>query len=227
MNSLRKREKILLCILVAVVFFYIYYTFFLNTMIKLIETSKISVEKHKVEVQRVRNAKTTIAKQREEIESLQDELVQKMKIIPQMERNPEIAYNLKKLGDNNGVLIDSLGIGEPSELNKAPAAAQTNQGEENNKNEQEEKQAQSNKVFLVPVTISAKGGYIPVMNFILSIEGDDRISKIHNLGLNSNSQSGELNVSINLEYYYTDRVNDDALEYDFNEDKYGKGNLFN
>lgn len=223
MNSLGKREKILLWVLGAVVFFYIYFTFFLNPLLKMMDISKANIEKHKIEVQRVRNAKSIIANQREEIAKLQVELLQKMKIIPQMERNPEIAYNLKKLGDKNGVVIDSLGIGEPSEFSKAPE----NQRENNNSQNEEEKKVKSQRVYMVPVTISANGGYAPIMNYILSIEGDERISKIQSIGLNSDSQGGGLNVSINLEYYYTDRVNEDAVEYDFNEGSYGKGNLFN
>lgn len=214
MSSLGKREKILIGLLGVAAFFYLYYIAFLNPFLKKIDAANDRVEKCKAVVEKIKEAERNIDNQRGELEELKVTLEKYLDAMPEMERNPEIAYNLKKLGDTNKVSILALSLGEPIEF-KADANADSSKTEEGVK-----------KIYAIPVSMNANGDYGPIMSYINSIEKDKRIADIKAVGINSDPQNGDLNLILTMNYYYTSRITDKALDYDFNTGIYGKGNLF-
>lgn len=233
MNSLSKRDKILLGILGVAVFVCLYYILFLSPFINKIDAANGRVEQCKVEVQKIKDARNNIDKLKEEFEQLKITLEKYLEAVPEMEKNPEIAYNLKKLGDTNKVNISTLSIGEPSEVKSDSKDTKTETKTDAKANAKTNTAANSStdvktmkKLYIIPVSINAKGDYDPIMNYINSIEHDKRIAAINGAAITSNSQNGDLMLSLTMNYYYTGRITDKVIDYGFNTGIYGKNNLF-
>lgn len=221
MNDLGKREKILLGVLAFAVVFFAYYKLFLSPMINKGNEIKESIKKYNIEARKVRNAKKTIEKQRAELEGLKTEFNEALLSIPETERNPEIAYNLKKLSDSNSVVLLSLGFATGGNENSG------NNGTDNNQKDGKTNNASAaKKLCVVPVTIGASGDYTMIMNFISSIEKDKRIAEIKTLAFSNDKQTGNIKANINMILYYSEKITEEAVDYDFNTGIYGKTNLF-
>lgn len=240
MGGLGKREKVLLAILGIAVIFYLYFTFLLAPLQKDMDAVRSNIDKYQVQVDEIRSAKGIIEGQKKQLEELKVKFSDALKVLPERERNPEIIYNLKKLGDAKDVVINTYGIAEAtesapqetSEVNKDnnqnnnPPRENTNntqgnQGQQNNSNNPARK-----KIFTVPVTLSVSGNYDSIMNFIGSIEKDKRFSLISTAGLSKDQTSGKLTGQITMAYFYSEDITKGELDYDFNNGQYGKTDLF-
>lgn len=239
MGGLGKREKILLAILGIAVVCYLYFTFLLTPLQKDMDASRANIDKYQVKVNEIKGAKGRIEGQRKQLEELKVKLSEALKVLPEMERNPEIVYNFKKLGDSNNVTIATVGFGEVTE--SAPQEPQENNqnkdqknnppAENTNKDTTQGQQANNNdpnkkKIFTVPVTISVFGDYNSIMNFIGSIEKDKRFSLISTAGLTKDQTSGKITAAIAMAYFYSEEITKGELNYDFNKGQYGKTDLF-
>lgn len=213
MDSLSIREKILIGCLVTFITIYLYYSLFLNCYLKRLKIARGKVEQYTISVEKIKNTKKAIKIQREDLEKLKAILNKYLDSLPDMERNPEIAYNLKKLGDITNVNILSLSFGEVFEV----------KGDKNISYPNTEGYV---KIFTVPISISVTGEYEDITNFIHSIENDKRIIEIKGLGINADSKSEGLNLSLSMNCYYTNKITDRTLNYDFNSESCGKNNPF-
>lgn len=218
MNSLSKKEKYLIYVLVICIFLYIYYSLFLNPIFKKIDVVKSDIKSCSIEVNKIRNAETIISNQKDEAESLKAALEEAFNAIPDTEKNPEIAYNLRQLGDINRVSIENLGFEEAMNLNEE---------EDKNTENQQSNNPQYSKIYAVPVTVEVLGDYNSIMNFISSIEKDTRISNISTVSINERANDPKLSGTVNMNYYYSDKITDKKVDYDFNTGAYGKPSLFN
>lgn len=227
MSSLGKREKIMLGILAGVVILYLYYLLFLNPYLKMIDEAKERVNKSIAEVEQIRVAKENLPKLSAEIDSLKVDMQKCLDVIPEIERNPEIAYNLKKIGDSNKIAISTLGLGEPVELSSEQNNNGANTNTSTNTNADANKTVpDSKKIYVIPAAMTASGDYDAIMNFIHTVESDKRITDVRGVGINTDQQTGALTLNLTMNYYYTGKVTDNTLDYKFNSGSYGKTNPF-
>lgn len=218
MNSMSKREKNLIYILALCIFIFIYYSLFLNPILKKIDMVKSDINSCGIEVNKIRNAETIISNQKSEAENLKAALEESLNIIPDIEKNPEIAYNLRQLGDTNRVTIANLTFEEIMNLNEEEGKNTENQQNNN---------PQYSKIYAVPVTVEVLGDYNSIMNYISDIEKDARISNIYTVSINERTNDPRLSGTVKMNYYYSDKITDKKVDYDFNTGVYGKLSLFN
>jgi Tfp pilus assembly protein PilO len=195
----------------------------------MIDEAKERVNKSIAEVQQIRAAKENLPKLSAEIDSLKVDMQKCLDVIPEVERNPEIAYNLKKIGDSNKIAISTLGLGEPVELSSEQSnnSANTNTSTNTNANADANKTViDSKKIYVIPATMTASGDYDAIMNFIHTVESDKRITDVRGVGINKDQQTGALTLNLTMNYYYTGKVTDNTLDYKFNSGSYGKTNPF-
>lgn len=234
MGSLGKREKVLLGILSIILLFYAYYALFLNTAIKKMQELGEDIDKARIEVNKIRNAKEIIKNQKDQIEELKDSLNMAFKAIPEAERNPEIAYNMKKLADENKIYFSTISFAEAEDYDSLKDDGKKT---ENNQNTNEQNQGNSTgksngetnsskKLYIVPAVVSTEGDYNTTMNFISSIENDSRISLVNSINMVLDSQTGKIKSNTNIYLLYSDKVSDKEIDYEFNQGIYGKGDLF-
>lgn len=234
MGNLGKREKILLGVLSIVLLFYAYYSLFLNpAVIKMKELSE-SIDKARIEANKIRNAKVIIKNQKDQIEELKDSLNMAFKAIPEAEKNPEIAYSMKKLADENRIYFSTItfaGIQDYSstkddgkEAENSQNANEQNQG--NTTTESNSKTTSSEKLYIVPAAITTEGDYNTTMNYIASIENDSRIAVVKSINMRLDPKSGKIKSNTDIYLFYSDKVSDKEIDYEFNQGIYGKGDLF-
>lgn len=234
MSSLSKREKTLLIILGAAIVFYLYYSFFFKPVMARANTVKESVKRYEVQVNRIKNAKTIIEKQKSDLEKLKLQLIEVLKTIPDRERNPEISFNLKNLAAANSLSINSMNFGQVTEFKPESQKPQeekkdeAKQGEDKktDKPQEDKKTPQGDSLSIVPVVVNISGEYPQIMNFIAALEGDKRIASVGGVTI-TKGQDGKLTASITATFYFSGTVIQSQEVYDFNEGRTdGKANLF-
>lgn len=234
MGSLGKREKILLGILAAVLVFLAYYSLFLSPVIDRTNELNQSIGKAKVQVDRIRNAKEIIKNQKALIEELEDKLNLSLKAIPETERNPEIAFNMKKFADQNKLYFSTISFSKIIDIDEWKKERDKKENNKDaNKNTQEnttkkssEETTSDKKIIIVPITITTEGDYNTTMNYIASIEKDPRIAVVYSIEMKSDTKTGKIKADTSVALLYSNKVSDKALDYDFNQGIYGKGDLF-
>jgi hypothetical protein len=78
----------------------------------------------------------------------------------------------------------------------------------------------------VPIKITTLGDYNTTMNYIASIEKDSRMAVVSSIDMKLDTKTGKIKTDTNIVLLYSDKVSDKALDYDFNQGIYGKGDLF-
>lgn len=218
MNRLKKREKILLFIMVFVILAYVFYRFYLMAELDKINNVKGSINAYQKQVEQINDSKQINSKLNKELVELKTTLKDVFLTIPEMERNPEIAYNIKQLSDKNITQLHSLSFGQVSQYNDISPS--------NEENSTEEETDINYGIYKVPIAINITGNYETLMKFLTSVENHKRISSIQSLTIATIEQK-ELDVNINLDFYYADKISTTELDYEFNDDRTdGKINLF-
>lgn len=101
-------------------------------------------------------------------------------MLPDMEKNSEIAYNIKKMSDSCGLKLKKMSFGESQLSGK-----------------------QKEKVFSVPVTINLTGKNDDIVKMLGMLENQKRINEVKNIDFNINETNIEKTAAtIIIEYFY-------------------------
>lgn len=175
---------------------YLYYSLFYIPIQNRIEVSKLNIDKYIQEINAVNAGKKQFELQTTELENIKAKYEEAKTILPQMEMNPEIVYNIQKFFQGSGVEVTSITIGTPEELQQQEANTEAkgdnqnnnvNSSNSNNTNENSTVQEISGKLLTVPVTIVLSGdSYEEVMKFISLFENDKRFVEITNIVITAN-----------------------------------------
>jgi type IV pilus assembly protein PilO len=199
MKRLSKREKILLTVCMTLIIIYAYYSFFLTPILKKITVLHEQIDKDNVAINNINIVKSQNKKQNEQLQSIQVKYTDASKALPTSEKNPEITSEIKKLADNNKIIINSIDLGKSSEYKNQSVTA-------NNKaatKKDELSNGVSGKLMITPVTLNITGDYLNMIDFISSIEQDKRIVEINTLNISTDSNNA-MQATININYYYLD-----------------------
>lgn len=217
MSKLGRREKILLFVLGFVILVYSFYSFYLVPELDKINNVKGSINAYEKQIEQINQAKKINSKLKTELLALIITTKDVFLTIPEMERNPEIAYNIKQLSDQNITQLHSLSFDQISQYNDIPPS--------NEEKSTTEKTVINYGIYKVPIAISISGNYETLMEFLASVENHKRISSIKSLTITSNEK--ELDANINIDFYYSNRISTTELDYEFNDGRIdGKINLF-
>jgi type IV pilus assembly protein PilO len=206
LKNLSKREKYLLIALATALVFYCYCRLLMLPIINGIVVSKANIDKYNDEINSQVSNSLVVQKDKKQLEELKANIDKSLAAFPQDERNPEIAYDIKAIGNNCNVLLGAINFGQAAEyiLQNGPKV--------------------SSKVMSVPVTLQVLGDYRNITNFIGKIESDSRMTVVDTAALSGNEGLLQSNISVN--YLYMPSQNTADTKYDFNNGTYGKDNLF-
>lgn len=241
MSNLSNREKYLIIAIGILAVIYVYYSFFLSPVMNKIKVEKSKVDAYNTQLKNINVMKTDNKKLSNELDTLKEKNNQNSMALPNFERNPEIAYKLKAMADANKVSIVNVNLSQPtaySQNSSNTSNSNTNNSQNNNTNTSSNATvtAKPGSLLSIPVNLSVNGDYSGIVNFISSIEKDERISIINSINLGSqtaganggslNSASNSITANITLDYFYIAPSAKDKVEYDFNKGSYGKDNPF-
>lgn len=192
---------------------YGYFSLLLHPVIKNIETSLTNIVTYRGELYNESLNKVVAESNKKKLEELKTKLGNTIITLPESERNPEIAYNLKKIGDINGIKINAVNFSQSDVSNPQQGGNGTINGADASAN-----------LIPVPVSLQVSGEYNNIINFISAIENDKRIAEVSSVSMSNASDT--LAATININYIYMQVLNKDNEQYDFNKDTYGKKDLF-
>lgn len=214
MKSLSKREKVLIIVMLACGLFYGYFSLFLKPILNEYSKLNSNINAYKIQLNYINAANLNNKKLENNLPDLEKKLNDAMKLLPSSERNPEISYNIKQFADKNKVIINEITFGKQSNYSEA---SQVSTG-----NSHEISKESSNNLMYLPATVTVSGDYTSIINFIASIENENRIAYINSV--NFTVAGNTLQANINTNFYFVNGTMQD--NYDFNKGSYGKDNLF-
>lgn len=241
MSNLSNREKYLIIAIGILAVIYVYYSFFLSPVMNKIKIEKSKVDAYNTQLQNINEMKTTNKKLSNELDTLKEKNNKNSIALPNFEKNPEIAYKLKAIADANKVSIVNVNLSQPTTYSRTSSNTSSN----NTNNSQQSSTGNSSNansavvtakpgsLLSIPVSVGITGDYDGIMNFISSIEKEERLSIINSINLSSQGTGGSSNLgsnsittTITLDYFYIAPSAKDKVEYDFNKGNYGKDNPF-
>lgn len=236
MNNLAKREKILLILGGGLIFFYLYYSIFLSPIIMSITNERKVIASKNIEVASVERLKITNVSNKKKLDEYVKKFEDAVKQLPKTDRNPEIAYNLNELATKSKITIDSVSFGANSDYVEAsskentpveikPTESKVSDATASNTN------TTSQKLKLVPVSITVTGDYASFLNFVSgieTIEADNRLAEIGNINISAKTEGNNVQAAMTLNYYFSEGTTKEQPTYDNLKDtNVGKDNLFN
>ena len=217
MKNLSRTDKMILWGLAIIFILFAYYQFFILPFTTKISDTKVSIEEKQLLSDKIKNMEIQNKKLKSEIVKLSEEYEKSKQLIPVDIRDPEIQKDLQTMGVNSAVDLKSLVFGGESifVLNKKDTSAAN-------------AQPVKGSLMVIPVSLSFSGTYANCMKFIQTIEESKRISELSNINI-FKDQSGIVNVSVSVNYYFIKGDEEDKknIEFDFTKPGEGKTDLFN
>lgn len=232
MLNLSKRERYLIILIAILAAFYLYYSLFLSPILNKIKDEKSKVETYTFQLNNINLVKNTNKTLNVELKNLKEKNEENLNTLPDFERNPEIAYKLKSIADNNKITLNNINFSDPAIYNNSANSSNTQQN--NNSSSNEVKSSVTNfpkgSLLNIPVNLRVVGSYDNLLKFVAAIENGDRISIINTIKLdlqtNDTNSTDIIITDITLDYFYINSSTTDKPDYDFNKGTYGKDNLF-
>lgn len=232
MLNLSKRERYLIILIAILAAFYLYYSLFLSPILNKIKDEKSKVETYTLQLNNINLVKSTNKTLNLELKNLKEKNEENLNRLPEFERNPEIAYKLKSIADNNKVTLNNINFSDPAIYNNS--ANSSNEQQNNNSSSNEVKSSVTNfpkgSLLNIPVNLRVVGSCDDLLKFVAAIENGDRISIINTLKLdlqtNGTNSTDIIITDMSLDYFYINSSTTDKPDYDFNKGTYGKDNLF-
>lgn len=168
MKNLKKSDKFLLIFLGALVIIFIYSKYFLMPVLDNINKSKTEIDKYNSQINLLKVLNISNDKLKEERAKVRLTYNTDLTELPSLEKNPEIAYNIKPLADSNNISLESVSLSD--------GILYTTPTNENRKNIVP---IDSTNLYTAGVNISVTGAnYSDMMDFVNSLENDKRINEI-------------------------------------------------
>jgi hypothetical protein len=182
-NNLNRKEKYLIGLVIIICIASLYIRFFFIPTYKQINESKVAIDKYKTT-----QAKETMNK----IELNRTKEIKDLSIsLPDVERNSEIAYNIKIMMDKCLIELDKLTFGDITLFEDGKLKNGINL---------------KGKLFAIPLSIVITGSYSNLDKFIKLLEGDKRFCEITEINV-SHGILDQMIASMGLHYFYFEAMN--------------------
>lgn len=176
-NHLSRRESILIGFAIFLCLGYFYIMFFLSPIMTQIKEARRQIEEYNIN-----SAKKIITESENKNTKNPNDL---SKFIPDMERNSEIAYNIKMMADKSLVELDKVSFGDIIPVD--------------NKN-YNFKISKENKILAIPIHIIVLGVNNNLIKLIKAFEADVRLCEIVNISI-SQGDINQATADIELRYF--------------------------
>lgn len=184
MENLSKKEKILIAVLALIAIVYVYYLLVLKPIYAKIDVENQKIAGYNSQIVTANNLAAKNKKDQIDLDALRVKVLDLTPQLPKVEKNPQIAFDIKKSADNYGLGIKDLNFTTPTEYKLAtvaPSTGTTNQAA--NAATTKANQLLFAKLQIVPVKITVTGNYTKIMNFVQEIETGVRIGIIKSVDI--------------------------------------------
>lgn len=238
MKNLNSKDKYLLIFLGIVVIIFAYYKYFLTPVMGNITSSKEDIDRYNSDLNQLKIVGIANDKLEEKLAKVKLSYNDAILKLPVLEKNPEIAYNIKPLADANRVNLASVSLSEGTQYTTPVSTSQKSNV-----------QIDSANLYTASVNlIVSANNYSNMMDFVNALETDKRINEITSISMqyqkspniDTSRQTAStggttktlttidenvINASISINYFYNLNGNEKP-KYDFNKGTYGKDDLF-
>lgn len=192
MENLSRNEKILIGLLSIVVIVFVYYSFVLKPIYNKIDVENQTINGYNAEIITFNSLAIKNKKDQSDLNILKVKVSTMVLQLPKVEKNPQLAFDIKNSADNYGLTIKDVTFTTPSQYTLAPttASSTTTSGTSTSTTNQatDAATAKTNlllfaKMQVVPVKITITGNYNKIMDFIQEIETGTRIAVIKSVDL--------------------------------------------
>lgn len=195
-----------------------------------ISKNKSSINTYNQEINTQNSNKAINMKNKKELEDLKGKMGDVFASLPEDERNPEVAYDLKGIADNSGVILNNINLGQTSGTIGASQNASTQNTDNGAVNinipQNNTKLPQgADKVRVIPLSIQVTGTYGNITKYLSALEHGSRLMEIQNVSMSGNGKNIKASITVNC--LYMDTQNKGGISYDFNKGTYGKDDPFN
>lgn len=239
MNNLKKSDKYLLLFLAVLMIVFVYLKYFLMPILDDINKNNADIDKYNSQINLAKVMEISNNKLRQERDKVKQSYNVALTKLPSLEKNPEIAYNIKPLADSNNISLESVTLSD-GVLYTAPTYT----------SKKNIVPIDTTNLYTAGVNITVtSANYSDMMDFVNSLETDKRINEITNFSIQyqkstatvENTQSSStdgtisqtitnaaiVNANISINYFYNlNSGNNLKPKYDFNKGVYGKDDLF-
>ena len=219
MKNLSKSDQLVLVGIGVLFIFFLYYQFIINPALTKIGDLNLQIANKKQTVDAIQNMEVINNKLQKNITTLKTKYEIAKKSLPSELRDPEIENDLNKLAEDSKVTVQSMNFGTAAEYTQSTVATS---------NATKAAPVQTGKLMNVSVTLSLKGQYVDIINYIKSLEKASRISEVENININKDGTGKGINVSIVVNYYYiSNNSSDSSVVYNITPPVVPNNNLFN
>jgi Tfp pilus assembly protein PilO len=191
LSNLSKREKFLLVSAILLIVVYLYYKFYLVSALMKVDELNRSINKHALlNSQNIESKNYNL-----DIRNLERKYQIAIHAIPEYEKNPDIAINIKSMAEKSNIVLEDIIIEEPYLLKH---------GQESRESLRPDSLLRGSNLSVVPVKVIIKGDIQNITNFLSLTEKDDRIAVINNVDINNDEQNS-FHAIISINYYYGDK----------------------
>lgn len=228
MKNLSRNDKIILIVVVMAVILFLYYQFLLSPVLSNMMSNISSVKSDKSQINVI---ETTNATDKSANKRLKTEYKEKSKSLPIEMKDPEIQNKLNDLAASKKVTIKSINFADPV---SGSLDSKSNQKASTASSTSSKKTVSTGALMQVSVTVNMEGNYTDIIEFLKSVEEENRISEIQSVNIaknttNSQSTAPQTSTAV-INYYYLSGKDTDKKEIkydDITKPAQGKLNLFN
>ncbi|MGL4109458.1 type 4a pilus biogenesis protein PilO [Clostridium sp. LP20] len=207
-RAFNKNEKILIGVLSFLAIAALVYILIIAPSNKKLEPNMARIKSLEEQVNNIDSLQISIKDKEKELDGLKGQYDEATKSIPKTDRYPQVVRDIEGMASSAGIKINSGNFSKPQVI-----AANNNAVDDG----MQKNQTEGLTAFTVALDIT--GNYNQCLEFIKSLEKDERILEVTTFTLNE-KQDG----AIGIVYYVAGGVEEES--YDFNSGEYGKSNLF-
>jgi len=213
---------------------YVCFNFFISPLKVKIDAKNQIIAEEKEKYASIKKLKTTNKNDTIRLKDIKLKYDEGVKALPQNDRNPEIFLNLNTIAIKSNIKMNSVVIGSSTSYSVQDAAnASSNKSSSNSVTSSGTKTTGIDpnlvsNIKFVQATIAITGNYSNIINFVGSIEEDNRLNEIQSITITANGDKTiGLQATIITNYYFKEDTSNQQQSYDFKDNNGGKADLFN
>ena len=193
MENISKNDKILIGVALLIAILFGYYLLVLKPIYTKIEVENQTILGYNSEIMTLNSLAIKNKKDQSDLNTLEAKVSTMALQLPQVEKSPQLAFDIKNSADNYGLSIKDINFTPPTQYSLAPAAStganssastsSTSTNQAPNAATTKANQLIFAKLQVVPVKITISGNYTKIMDFIQAIETGKRIAVIKSVDL--------------------------------------------
>jgi len=194
LENLSRNEKILIMFASILAIVFVYYSLVLKPIYNKIDLENQTITGYNAEVITFNSLALKNKKDQSDLNSLKAKVSTMNLQLPKVEKNPQLAFDIKNSADNYGLSIKDLTFTTPSQYTLAPTTSNAATSSATTNQAADAATAKANlllfaKMQVVPVKVTISGNYNKIMDFIQAIETGTRLAVIKSVDITPGQSS--------------------------------------